>query len=240
MSLISKFDSWRGGLIVSCQAGAGSPLSDPRIIAALARTAELNGAVGVRIDGPSNIEAVRQAISIPILGIEKLRIEGFDVYITPTHESARRVAASGADVLAMDATTRARPDGAILRDVIMRAHTELKKPVMADIATCEEAIAAVETSGADFIATTLSGYTQETRCCAQPNFELVERLASRLKVPVVCEGHVRTIQDVRRAFDCGAFAVVVGKAITGVDWLVRQYVAAVPSGKIPRLTDREE
>jgi N-acylglucosamine-6-phosphate 2-epimerase len=210
-----------------------SPLARPQILAAFACAAERNGAVGVRIDGAANIRAVRRVVSIPILGIEKLRVEGFDLYITPTYECARRVATSGADVVAVDGTPRARPNGADFRDIVSRVHVELRRPVMADIATCEEAIEAVETAGADLIATTLSGYTRATKSIQQPDFELVRRLASRLKVPVICEGHVRTTEDVRRAFDCGAFAVVVGKAITGVDWLVRQYVAATPGQKQP-------
>jgi N-acylglucosamine-6-phosphate 2-epimerase len=45
---------------------------------------------------------------------------------------------------------------------------------------------------------------------------------------VICEAHLRTTIDVRRAFDAGAFAVVVGGAITGIDGLVRQFVRATP------------
>ncbi|HXN21808.1 MAG TPA: N-acetylmannosamine-6-phosphate 2-epimerase [Candidatus Dormibacteraeota bacterium] len=240
MSSVAQFDSWRGGLIVSCQASAESALSDPQIIAAFARAAERNGAIGVRIDGPANIRTARAAVSIPIVGIEKMRVDGFDVYITPTYESAARVATSGADVLAVDGTPRARPNGAALQDIISRAHAELHRPVMADIASFDEAIAAVETAGADLIATTLSGYTKETKSTTHPDFELLRRLTSRLKVPVICEGHVRTTEDLRRAFDCGAFAVVVGKAITGVDWLVRQYVAATPGQRSSNSRMRSE
>jgi N-acylglucosamine-6-phosphate 2-epimerase len=237
---MTQVNSWRGGLIVSCQAGGGSPLAHPHIIAAFALAAERNGAAGVRIDGVANIAAVRERVSIPILGIEKIKSEGFDVYITPTYESAARAASAGADVIAVDGTPRPRPKGENCSDIITRIHTLLKLPVMADIATYEEAIAAVESSGADFIGTTLSGYTNETQPRARPNFKLVERLAVRLKVPVICEGHVRSTEDVRRAFECGAFAVVVGKAITGIDWLVRQYVEAAPGRKQRPLAEGDE
>ncbi|MDQ3181492.1 MAG: hypothetical protein M3Q33_13355, partial [Acidobacteriota bacterium] len=44
----------------------------------------------------------------------------------------------------------------------------------------------------------------------------------------ICEGRLRSIDDVRRAFDCGAFAVVVGGAITGIDRLVSDFVQATP------------
>lgn len=231
MNNMIKINSWQGGLIVSCQASADSPLAEPPMIAALALAAERNGAVAVRIDGAANIAAVHERVSIPILGIEKLRADALEVYITPTYQSAARVAGAGADVLAIDGTPRTRPNRELLRDIVSRIHSELGLPVMADIATVEEAIAAVETAGSDLVSTTLSGYTRETKSSARPNFELVERLTSRLKVPVICEGHLRSVEDVRRAFDSGAFAVVVGKAITGIDWLVRQYVAATPASK---------
>ncbi len=232
MKLEQVLAQWRGGLIVSCQAAADSPLARPDIIAVLALAAERNGAVGVRIDGPANIQAVRQAVRIPMLGIEKITSDGYGVYITPTWESAARVVASGADVVALDGTPRSRPNGEALSTIISRVQTELERPVMADIATYNEGVMAVEEAGADIVGTTLSGYTAETSGSETPDFKLVERLAARLNVPVICEGRLRRPENVRRAFDCGAFAVVVGNAITGVDWLVRYYVAATPRSAV--------
>lgn len=217
-----------GGLIVSCQAPANSPLAKPEIIAALAETAEQNGAVGVRINSPEHIRAVKQVIKVPILGIYKIVFGSSEVYITPTFSAAREVAAAGADVIAIDATLRHRPGGECLAEIILRIKGELNLPVMADVSTMEEGLNVVETAGADFVGTTLSGYTQATNHIIKPDFELVEKLAKRLSVPVICEGRLRSPEDVRRAFDCGAFAVVVGGAITGVDQLVQEFVSATP------------
>lgn len=217
---------WRGGLIVSCQA-ANSPLARPDIIAALALVAEQNGAVGVRIDGPANIGAVRERVSVPVLGIEKLTSEDSDVYITPTYDSARRVAKSGAHVVALDATFRPRPGGENFGRIVARVHEELNRPVMADVATVEEGVSAAEDAGVEMVSTTLAGYTPETLSDRdEPDYQLIERLAARLRVPVICEGRVRSPEQARRAFDSGAYAVVVGTAITGIDWLVRHYVEA--------------
>jgi N-acylglucosamine-6-phosphate 2-epimerase len=151
-----------------------------------------------------------------------------DVYITPTYDSAMRIAASEPDVIALDGTLRTRPNGESLRLIVSRIHSELKRPVMADVATLEEGIMAVEEAGADMVSTTLSGYTLETAGADEPDIQLVGRLANRLNVPVICEGRLRSPDDARRAFENGAFAVVVGTAITGVDWLVRHYAAATP------------
>ena len=79
-------------------------------------------------------------------------------------------------------------------------------------------------------ATTLAGYTEDTFRHPGPDFALVEALALATRVPVVCEGRVRSTADVRDAFRAGAYAVVVGGAITGIDAAVRSFVEATPSG----------
>jgi len=232
-SLKSKIENLKsqieGGLIVSCQAPSHSPLAVPEIIAALARTAERNGAIGVRIDSPEHIRAVRQTVVVPILGIYKIVSASSEVYITPTFSAAEEIAAAGADVIAIDATWRRRPNGESLAEIVSRIKNELRLPVMADVSTLEEGLNAVEILEVDLVGTTLSGYTEATRNLTKPDFELVEKLAEKIAVPVICEGRLRSADDVRRAFDCGAFAVVVGGAITGIDALVEQFVSATPT-----------
>jgi N-acylglucosamine-6-phosphate 2-epimerase len=215
----------QGGLIVSCQAPVGSPLDDPYIISALALTAEQHGAAAVRIKHPAQIAAVRARVRVPIIGLDKVEFADSSVYITPTFEIARRVAENGADIIALDATKRQRPRGETLADLIQRVRSELKKPVLADVATFDEGLHAAE-CGADLVATTLCGYTEESKGTSQPALDLLERLAAVLRVPVVCEGGVSSPEEVKAAFACGAFAIVVGTAITGVGQLVEKFVAA--------------
>jgi N-acylglucosamine-6-phosphate 2-epimerase len=214
-----------GGLIVSCQAPKGSPLDDPHVIAALALTSEQNGAVGVRINSAEHVAATKFRISIPIIGIEKVVNETSDVYITPTLDVASRLVKSGASIIAMDATRRRRPNGERLEDLIRRVQEELQRPVMADVATLDEGMHAAD-CGAKLVATTLCSYTAESQGAQLPAFDLLEGLAKRLDVPVICEGGVSSPDQVRQAFDCGAFAVVVGTAITGAGYLVQKFVAA--------------
>lgn len=216
------------GLIVSCQAPKESPLCAPEIIAAFALCAEQNGAVSVRIDSPEHISAVRKIVGLPILGIYKLVEPDSDVYITPTFDSAAKIAEAGADIIALDATLRTRPNNEKLENLVEKIHRELGLPVMADVSTFEEGANAARI-GCDFVGTTLSGYTAETAHKSfAPDFDLVEKLARNLAVPVICEGRLRKPEDVAKAFDCGAFTVVVGNAITGTDWLIREYVKAAP------------
>ena len=160
--------------------------------------------------------------------MDKVDFADSPVYITPTFAIAERIAVSGADIIAIDATQRPRPHGEQLNELIRRIHDELGKPVMpvmADVATFDEGLRAAD-CGADIVATTLCGYTAESAGVTLPALDLVARLTARLSVPVICEGGVSSPTDVRRAFEAGAFAVVVGGAITGVDKLVKQFVAA--------------
>jgi N-acylglucosamine-6-phosphate 2-epimerase len=48
-------------------------------------------------------------------------------------------------------------------------------------------------------------------------------------VPVLAEGRYGSAEDVRAAFDAGAFAVVVGTAITDPTELTRRLAAATPA-----------
>lgn len=217
----------QNGLIVSCQAPANSPLAKPEIIAAFAETAVQNGAVGVRIDSPEHIFAVKKVVNVPIIGIYKIMTNESEVYITPTFNSAKQVAEAGADIIAIDATFRSRPNNENLAEIVKRIHAELNLPVMADVATFEEGLNA-EKIGCEFVGTTLSGYTHETKHIIEPDFELVKRLTT-LSIPTICEGRLRKPENVAKAFECGVFAVVVGNAITGTDWLVREFAEATPN-----------
>lgn len=217
----------RGGLIVSCQAPADSPLNDPHVISAMALTAEQQGAVGVRLNGPAHISAARSRIKIPIIGIEKVVTPNSEVYITPTFAVAEQVVRSGADLIALDATRRERPGQEKIEALIRRLREELKISVIADVATFEEGLFAAD-CGADIVATTLCGYTRDTAGTQLPAFELLEKLASRLDVPVICEGGIASPENCRHAFECGAFAVVVGTAITGITQLIKNFIAVAP------------
>jgi N-acylglucosamine-6-phosphate 2-epimerase len=216
-----------GGLVVSCQAPEDSPLNRPDIISALAQVAEEQGAVGVRINGEANIRATRKKLRIPIIGIEKVRSLNSPVYITPTFESLWRTAKAGPDIVAVDFTERVRPDGQSLEDIVNRARNELGIPIMADVATLDQGLHAHEL-GASLIGTTLYGYTEETSHLHGPAFGLLRNLVRRVRTPVILEGGIRSPEDVRRAFSLGAHAVVVGRVITNLEWLVHYFVEACP------------
>ena len=228
-------EALRGGLVVSVQASPGTPLDAPEHIAAMARAASLGGAAGIRaVEGA----AVKEAVTLPVVGLRKRRVGGSEVNITPTLEDARAVAAAGADIVAVDATLRPRPDGVELAALV----AELPVPVLADV-DCFEAGVAARNAGAAAVATTLSGYTDVVSTAdhpgaaspatapgdaasAGPDLELVSALAAELDCPVFAEGRIATHEQARAAFEAGAFAVVVGTAITDPVALTRGFAAA--------------
>ena len=142
----------RGKVIVSCQAYMGEPLRHPETMAQMARACELGGAGGIRCQGLSDIAAIKGRTEVPVIGIWKEGHEG--VYITPTLRHARACVMAGADIVAIDATDRPRPDGKTLEDTV-RPLKEEGVLVMADCSTIED-IRHAFAIGCDIASTTLS------------------------------------------------------------------------------------
>jgi N-acylglucosamine-6-phosphate 2-epimerase len=222
-------ESLRGGLIVSCQARPGNPLKGPRFMAAFAQAAELAGAVGLRVNGAADVRAVCRVSALPIIGINKQRDPRWPVYITPTVAAARPVVRAGAAIVAVDATHRSRKGDASPEELMAALKKELRCLVMADIDSVEEGIAAAE-AGADLVATTMAGYTPARPPTDGPDLELVAELAARVRVPVICEGRIRRPEDAAAAFAAGAYAIVVGTAITNPLAIALTFARATPHG----------
>jgi N-acylglucosamine-6-phosphate 2-epimerase len=189
----------------------------------MAQAALLRGAKGLRLDTPAHVRAVRDSIPDAfIIGLWKQEIPGYSVYITPQFEHARTIAEAGADMIAIDATLRERPGGETVPDLIHRIHTELGKTVMADVDTLQAAQAAAA-AGADWVGTTLYGYTEATASQIPPGLDLLAQMSQSLRVPCICEGGISSPELAGQALKWGAYAVVVGTAITGIDRQVEQY-----------------
>ncbi len=204
-------------------------MRDPEVIAAMAQASLDNGAAGVRLESPEHIAAVRRRCpEALIVGLWKRTYPESSVYITPGWDEIQAVWSAGADVVALDATERPRPNGETLADLIGRARGELGAVLMADVASVAQGLQAAEW-GCDWVGTTLFGYTESTRTLRPPAWELLQPLRQNLPgaVTLICEGGIASAQDARRALESGADAVVVGTAITGVDLQVAAYRSAM-------------
>lgn len=217
----------KGGLVVSCQAQPDEPLFGSETMVKMAHAALEGGAVGIRANTPADVAAIRRALpEVPLIGLYKYDLPGYEVRITPTLATAQELAEAGCDIIALDATTRPRPEGGDLGRFIRLVQQATGLPVLADISTLEEGLAA-EAAGAELLSTTLSGYTAYSPQQEEPDLALVAQLAGRAKIPVLAEGRISTPAQAHAALAAGAYAVVVGGAITRPQWITRQFVKAL-------------
>lgn len=218
-------------IIISCQAAEGEPIYDNNCMQSIIESVIFGGAAGLRLAGEKDIKNTKKTSDIPIIGITKpdtLPLNWKEiVYITPTFEDAKKISEAGADIIAIDGTSRIRPEEN-LAELIEKIHIELNKPVMTDCATLEEGLMC-KLLGADIISTTLSGYTQNTlnNNSEEPDFELLKDLVKAVDCPIILEGRIWTREHAVKAFKLGAFAVVIGSAVTRPQLITKRFVDAV-------------
>ena len=200
------------------------------MICAFARAATANGAAGLRIESLADVEAVRQQETVPMIGL--IKRPGREVFITPEVEDVQQLTAAGADIVAFDATARNRPTP--VQTLISACH-QAGALAMADISTAAEALTAWQ-AGADLVGTTLSGYTpyslRPRALEGEPDLQLIQELAAA-GLPVIAEGNIRTPAQARAALEAGAFAVVVGSAITRPDDVTRWFAEELGRARLP-------
>ncbi|MEX2302345.1 MAG: putative N-acetylmannosamine-6-phosphate 2-epimerase [Bryobacterales bacterium] len=220
--MTEAFRSLRGKLIVSCQAPQGDVFEGPENMARFACAAIEGGAAGIRANGAADVRAIRRLLAVPILGIRKRTAADGETLITTSLDDARELVATGADMLAIDCTARGCSFGALER--LRQVKAELGVPIGADIATLEEAQRAVE-SGADFVLSTMRGYEVSREAVFESSF--IAELVRRVDKPVIAEGGIRTRQQAQAALAAGAFAIVVGAAITRPGAITAQFTAGI-------------
>jgi len=170
------------------------------------------------------VRAVAEVTDIPIIGLTKGRFESGSVLVTPTKDDVMRLVDSGADIIAFDATSRRRPGGMSGIEFLRSLRSAIACPLLADISNLGEGLSAAD-EGADYVATTLSGYVDGPPGSKyEPDFALIRELASKTKTPVVAEGRIWSPAQAKKAANYGAFAVCIGTAITRPVDVVRRFV----------------
>ncbi|MDO4343590.1 MAG: N-acetylmannosamine-6-phosphate 2-epimerase [Eubacteriales bacterium] len=223
------FEKIKGKVIVSCQAIPGEPLyvEEKSIMYLMARAAKQTGTPAIRTSSIRDVVAIKEETGLPVIGLVKIQYEGFDSYITPTMKEVDDLVAAGSDVIALDCTDRKRGDGKTVNEFIAEVRAKYPDAIlMADISTYEEGVNAWK-QGMDIVGTTMSGYTPYSPKVDGPDFELVRRLSAQLPIPVIGEGKVHSPQQAVEMLDAGAFAVVVGGAITRPLEIAQRFIKAV-------------
>ena len=227
-SILSKLS---GGLIVSCQSEPPEPFARPSLILAMAQAALLGGAVGIRSNLPRNIRFLLRHLDVPLIGLYKKHYKQSEVFITPTLKEVKALIKSEAPIIALDATNRLRPGKKQLSDLVEFVRSQSNCLLMADVSTVQEGVRAAE-MGFDLVGSTLSGYTSYTKHRFkpdEPDFDLIEQLVKEVgeKVPIIAEGRIWQPDQAKKCLELGAFAVVVGTAITRPWVLTERFVRAL-------------
>lgn len=217
----------RGKLIVSCQALPDEPLHSSFIMSRMAYAAAISGAGGIRANSVADIHEIRKTVDLPIIGIIKQDYPDSPVYITPTMKEVDALMKEGVDIMAVDATDRIRPYGITLDDFYHQIRAVYPDQLlMADCSTLQECIHASQL-GFDLIGTTMNGYTEASIKEAVLPLQLMQKVAQQLETPLIAEGHLDTPELAAEAMKLGAWAVVVGSAITRPQVITKRFVDAL-------------
>lgn len=220
--IMNRLESIKGKLVVSCQALPEEPLHSSYIMGRMAYAAYVGGASGIRANTVSDIAEIKKNVNLPIIGIIKRQYGDNNVYITPTLVEIEELVNEGVDIIAIDGTKRERPDGMSLEELMKECKKRYPNQLfMADISCVEEAKSAQE-YGFDIVGTTLVGYTEYTKG-NDPLVEL-EKVVKEVSIPVIGEGNLDTPQKAKKALELGAYAVVVGGAITRPQQITKKFV----------------
>ena len=217
----------KGGVIVSCQSEGDDPFnSDPQYMALFAKAAEMGGAIGIRTQGIEKLKAIKKSVALPVIGLLKSKFPDGTICITGSFNEVEKLIDAGSDFVAIDGTFRMR-EGLSGPEFIKQVKKLYGCPVLADIATFEEA-KACEEAGADCISTTLNGYTPDTfQFNDGPNYELLKACVNGVSIPVFAEGRYNTPMEAGKAMKLGAYAVISGTAITRPRVITQWFVNAI-------------
>lgn len=219
----------KGKVIVSCQAVPGEPLyvEEKSIMYLMARAAKQAGTPVIRTSSIRDVVAIKEETGLPVIGLIKVQYDGFESYITPTMKEVDALVEAGSDVIAMDCTNQKRGDGKSISEFITEVRNKYPDEIlMADISTYEEGVNAWKL-GMDIVGTTMSGYTPYSPKLDGPDYELVKKLSSTVDIPVIGEGRVHSPEQAVEMLNAGAFAVVVGGAITRPLEIAQRFMKAV-------------
>ena len=151
--------------------------------------------------------------------------------ITVTMKEVDELVECGVDILAVQGTGALRPDGSTSAQFIRAIKAKYPDQlVMADCDNFENAMACAE-AGADFVGTTMRGYTPETKGIDDIDFDFVHKLAAECPAKVIAEGHIHYPEQAVKALEAGAFALVVGGAITRPAEITARFTGAINAAR---------
>ena len=174
----------------------------------------------------SGVNIVRDACEHPVLGKYIHKVQ-FEELMQTLNLPMDELVACGVDILAVQGTAAIRPDGSTSAQFIRAIKAKYPDQLlMADCDNFENAMLCAE-AGADFVGTTMRGYTPETQGINDIDFEFVHKLAAECPAKIIAEGHIHYPEQAVKALEAGAFALVVGGAITRPAEITARFTGAI-------------
>ena len=212
-------------LYVSCQAERGNYFNNLKSVVNFALAAKQGGASGIRSEGIKRTKVIIKTVDLPVIGLVKRKFRDGLVAITINERDFSNLLDIGCSIIAVDGTPRIR-EGYSGHEYIRYLKVKYNCKIMADISTLDEAINCAS-AGADYISTTLNGYTPWTLKdnIGLPNANLVANLIQNLKfTPIIAEGRISSPSQALQFIKMGCKFVVVGSAITRPHLITQSFV----------------
>jgi len=219
------YANFKNALIVSCQAEENEPLHGSQHMQRMALAAVQSGAKGIRANSAIDVQAIKEVVDVPLIGLIKDRNREYQAFITTTEEQVQALIEAGVDFVAIDSTRVSRPVPLkTLYGYIKKHYPQIG--IVADVADIKDAEMIIPLKP-DFISTTLSGYTDYTEHRKKPDLNLISEIRHITQIPVIAEGNYNEPDQIRQAILRGAYTVIVGGAITRPQQIARQFVEAI-------------
>lgn len=221
--------SLKGTLVASVQALEHEALFGHEMMAKMAKACIEGGAKGIRANSVVDINAIKKAVNVPVIGIIKQEYPDSSVYITPTKKEVEALLTTECEIIALDATTRTRPNKESLKSLLDLIHQH-NRLAMADVSTFEEALQA-QKAGFDLVSTTLSGYTDYSKKLDGPDYKLIKR-CQKAGIKIVAEGKIHTFTQMKKVQKCKPYFTVIGGAISRPKEITERFVQELWNKKL--------
>lgn len=219
-------NSSKNSLFVSCQAKLNSFMNSPDILLRIAKEVISAGAVGIRAEGIDNLIVMNDSLDVPVISLVKTKFDDGSVCITRNMGLIDELVEIESNLIAIDGTERIHDGLTGPKFISLVKEKFLDVKIIADISTLEEAKRSID-YGADYVATTLNGYTPWTLSgsCKKFDFYFLDSLCREINSPqIIAEGRISEPKTISKIFEYDIHSVVVGKAITDPYYLTSRFL----------------
>lgn len=215
-------------LIVSCYATPEEALycEDGHLMQYMAQAAAKGGAKGILAEGESDIQAIKKAVDLPIIGFIKKEYPDTKITITPTLGEVDKLVEMDVDIIALDASGQKRAEGKSTKDFVKEIREKYEDLILIGGITSVKEAEEAEKAGFDAVALT-EGKVADFEKTMEPNYNQIKKIRKNIKLPLFVVGNADTPKHAKKALEYGGYSVVVGRAITSPEEITKQFVKKI-------------